>query len=411
MLKLNDAALKGILAPEAGTVVVFDGTKNPKGFGVRVFPATRDFPAGPRSFFLNYRIDGRERRFTIGAYPTWSVEAARREAKELRKLVDQGQDPALAKRERRNAPTVQDLIDRYIRDHLPAKTAKGRVNDEKKMLAEIGSELGKARKVADVHFGDIEAMHRAITASGRPVRANRILAVCSKMFSLSLKPLAGENAPWRDAAMGNPCKGVPRNPEEGRERFYSPKELAAIGDALAGYSGPGADCVRLIVLTGCRPSEAMLATWEQFDEEPGFWVKPSAHTKQRKTHKLALAPPAIELIERLRVNRKGKWLFPGGKPDEPIKALWHVWHHVREHAKLDSAARLYDLRHTVASIGIGLGLGLPIIGKLLGHTQHRTTQRYAHLADDPMREAADKIAAVIANAGKEGADIVKLRSA
>jgi integrase len=335
------------------------------------------------------------------------------------------------------------------------------------MLAEIGDRLGKSRKVADVHYGDIEAMHRAITESGRPVRANRVLAVASKMFALSLRPKAGENKPWRDAAMGNPCKGVKRNHEEARERFFSQGELAAISEALGEYgaaaTGPGralaqasADCVRLTMLTGCRPNEAMLAAWPQFDEEPGYWVKPSAHTKQRKPHKLPLSPAARELIERLRKSRKNgaRWLFPGANAGEPIAALWHVWHWVRDRAtvtlwatssdasiagfiveiesglgRLPSAdecraeaqrrgitlpaglinARIYDLRHTFASIGAGGGLSLPIIGRLLGHTQARTTQRYAHLADDPLREAADRIGAVISGAGRSGAKIASIK--
>src|SRR6185369_9948555 len=102
---------------------------------------------------------------------------------------------------------------------------------------------------------------------------------------------------------GNPCKGVARNPEEGRERFFSPKELAAISDALAEYPGVAADCVRLIMLTGCRPGEAMQARWSEFDAEPGFWVKPSAHTKQRKTHRVPLSPGALELVDRMRKAR------------------------------------------------------------------------------------------------------------
>src|SRR6516165_12510685 len=154
-------------------------------------------------------------------------------------------------------------------------------------------------------------MHRQITASGRPVRANRILAVCSKMFALSLRSKDGQNAPWRNAAQGNPCKGIERNPEEAKERYFSQAELVAISDALATYNGVAADCVRLIMLTGCRPSEAIAAQWEEFDREPDFWVKPSAHVKQRKVHKLPLNPAAIELIGRLRKKRKGRWVFPG----------------------------------------------------------------------------------------------------
>jgi integrase len=384
-------------------VMYWDDDPKATGFGVR------SYPGGGRSFFIDYRLDGRQGRYTIGPFPRWSAEAAREEAKKLRKEIDRGVDPAGDKRERRTAPTVQDLIDRYIADHLPKKTVTGpRINDEKRVLAEIGDKLGKHTKVVDVHGGDIADMHRRITESGRPVRANRILAVCSKMFSLALVPKAGETLPWRNASLGNPCKGIERNHEEAKERFFSQSELTAISDALAKYDGVGADCVRLIMLTGARPAEAMKAQWEEFDKEPGYWIKPSAHVKQRKVHKLPLSPAAIELVDRLRKRRKGKWVFPGDKPGEHLAALWHVWHFVRKEAGFGKDARAYDLRHTFASVGAGGGLSLPIIGRLLGHTQPRTTQRYAHLADDPLREAAEKITTVITGKGK-GAAVVPLR--
>jgi integrase len=388
----------------AGAAMWWDDDAKATGFGVR------SYEGGTKSFFIDYRLAGRQRRYTIGPYPRWSAEAARERAKELRRRIDQGQDPAGDKRERRTAPTVQDLIDRYIADHLPKKIAvEKRIRDEKRMLVEIADKLGKHTKVRDIHGGDIADMHRRITESGRPVRANRTLAAASKMFSLALMPKSGETLPWRDAAQGNPCKGIAHNHEEGRERFFSQTELVAISDALAKYKGGAADCIRLIMLTGCRPSEAAKAQWEEFDREPGFWIKPSAHTKQRKVHKLPLSPAAIELIERLRERREGKWLFPGDKPGGHLTALWHAWHFVREEAGLGKDARVYDLRHTFASVGAGGGLSLFVVGRLLGHSQVRTTQRYAHLADDPLREAADKITKVITGAGKAGAPIVPLR--
>jgi integrase len=404
-LRLSNKFVEGLPAG----AMWWDDDPKATGFGVR------SYPGGSKSFFVDYRIHGRQRRITIGPFPRWSAEAARERAKELRKAIDCGLDPAGSKRERREAPTVQDLIDRYIEDHLPKKSAdKSRVADENRMLAEIGRQLGKHTKVADVHGGDIAEMHRRITESigrgGKPrkVRANRILTVCSKMFSLALVPRTGETLPWRNAVSGNPCKGIERNHEEGRERFFSEAELAAIGDALNDYPGVAADCVRLIILTGCRPSEAMKAAWSEFDSEPGFWVKPSAHVKQRRTHKLPLSPAAIELVEALRKKQKGKWVFPGDKPGEHLAALWHVWHFVRDRTGLGADARLYDLRHTFASVGAGGGLSLPIIGRLLGHTQSRTTQRYAHLADDPLREAAEKIATVITGARRAAAPVVSL---
>jgi integrase len=394
---LSAAFVRDVKAPAKGAVTYWDNDPKVSGFGLRAYAG------GAKSFFLNYRIDGRERRYTIGQYPRWSVSAARERAKELRTLVDRGHDPAGAKRERREAPTIQDLIERYIADHLPTK-AERRHNDDKTILGQIAEHLGKHTKVVDVHGGDVAEMHRKISESIgrkglRKVHANRVLAVCSKLFSLSLVPLPGENTPWRNAVLGNPCKGIKRNHEEGRERFFGQGELAAITDALAQYPGVAADCVRLIMLTGCRPSEAMAAEWSEFDKEPGYWIKPSAHTKQRKTHKLPLSPPAIELIAQLRKKReKGRWVFPGDKPGEHLATMWHVWHFVRDKTGLGMDARLYDLRHTFASVGAGGGLSLPIIGRLLGHTQQRTTQRYAHLADDPVREAAEKIAKVITSA-------------
>lgn len=458
--KLTDNLLTSIPAPAKGAITVWDNDPKARGFGARVFAPTKQNPKGLRSFFINYRIDGVERRHTIGKYPLWSVSAARSEAQELRKRVDRSEDPALDKRERREAPIVGDLIDRYVRDHLPGKAAEGhRRNDEIRMLDLIANKLGKHTKVADVHYGDIEAMHRQLSEERGPVRSNRILSIASKAFSLSLKPLAGENKPWRDAAAGNPCRGIERNREEGRERYFSEAEIAALSDALNEHTavGSAANCIRFIMLTGCRPGEAMQATWEQMDVEPGYWCKPSAHTKQRKAHKVPLSPPALVLLDALREARKTRgsnpYVFPGQVPGESLKQIWGVWYAARDRAtialwksgKVEIAnligniesglgrsptieecqamadrqgmmlptgllgTRPYDLRHTFASVGAGGGLSLPIIGKLLGHTQSRTTQRYAHLADDPLREATNTIGAVISGAGKPSAKLLTIK--
>src|SRR5262249_29368764 len=134
-------------------------------------------PEGSRSFFLNYRVAGVERRYTIGEFPTLSVGTARARAKELRQRILAGEDPAAAKREEREAPTVQDLTDRYITEHLhlPVSPPEGkarerpRLSDQRRMLAKIAQSLGPGRKVAEIHYGDIQAMHRKITESNRPV--------------------------------------------------------------------------------------------------------------------------------------------------------------------------------------------------------------------------------------------------
>ena len=387
-----DAALLRRLDGRKGQAIYWDNDPKARGFGARVNAG------GSITFIFNYRVDGVERRTSIGPYPRWGVSAARERAKELRKQIDRGDDPASTKRERRDAPTVQDLIDRYLRDHLPYKAASVHA-EEKRMLKEIAKQLGKHTKIVDVNYSDIEAMHRQMTeATGRrgkprPVGANRVLSLCSKMFALALVPMKGEVKAWRAADVGNPCSGVKKNPEQGRERFFNAEEVKEICAALDTYGGAAADCVRLIMLCGCRPGEAMKAQWTEFDAQPGYWIKPSAHTKQRKVHRLPLNVQAVELIARLRKTRKSKNVF--GRPGKPLAALHHVWRYVRKHTSVGNA-RLYDLRHSFASAGAAESLSLPVIGGLLGHTQSRTTQRYVHLYDDALRDATTKIGERIA---------------
>ncbi len=407
--RLTEGLIKALKPPKRGSSLLWDAEIT--GFALRVFAPTKVHPEGARTFLVSYWLNGTERRFRIGSWPDWSVTAARAEAKTVRQRVDRGQDPASQRRERRDAPTMLDLADRYKAEHLPRKSKQSQ-HDDGVMIGHILRHIGADRKVADVHHGDIVALHRAITDTGHPVLANRTISCASRMFSLALKPMAGEDTPWRNQVQGNPCKGIEKNQEQTKERFLNPAEIASVIEGLDAYGRTSAaDCVRLILLTGCRPGEAMLATWGQFDAQPGFWVKPAATTKQRKEHRLPLSAPALQLIADIRATRsevdQGDYVFPGQRPGQPLQQLRTCWEAVCKHAGLINV-RLYDLRHTFAAFGAGGGLSLPLIGRLLGHTQSRTTQRYAHLADDPVRDAAEKVAAAITGAGK-GTKVVRLR--
>jgi integrase len=407
--KLTEGLIKALKPPKRGSSLVWDTEVT--GFALRVFAPTKVHPDGARTFLLSYWLNGTERRYRIGSWPDWSVVASRAEAKAVRQRIDRGEDPASERRERRNAPTMLDLADRYKAEHLPRKSKQSQ-HDDGVMIGHILRHIGADRKVADVHHGDIVALHRAITDTGHPVLANRTISCASRMFSLALKPMAGEDTPWRNQAQGNPCKGIERNPEQAKERYLSSVEIASVIEGLDAYGRTSAaDCIRLIMLTGCRPREAMLATWAQLDAQPGFWIKPGATTKQRKDHRLPLSAPALQLIADIRARRgevdQGEYVFPGQRAGQPLRQLRSCWEAVCQHAGLNDI-RLYDLRHTFASIGAGGGLSLPLIGRLLGHTQSRTTQRYAHLADDPLRDAADKIASTITGAGKSG-KVLRLR--
>jgi integrase len=194
-----------------------------------------------------------------------------------------------------------------------------------------------------------------------------------------------------------------------------------LGTALAAHpEKPSADAIRLLLLTGARRGEVLSATWDQFDLSGGTWTKPHTGTKQKREHRVPLSAPAMQLLaeikttadeENARRRRDGKpelvHVFPGmnGRALTEIKKSWAS---VCKAAGI-SGVRIHDLRHSFASILASSGLSLPIIGRLLGHTQAATTQRYAHLMDDPLRAATEKAGAFIIGAGKSGGEVVPLR--
>jgi integrase len=426
--EVSEKTVKAMEPPASGNRIVYD--QEVKGFGVRITKA------GAKAFILNYRVGRQERRITIGSYPDWKVSAARDRAKELKKEIDKGHDPMADRHEQRTAPTVADLAQLYRETHLPRKRDSSRVNDENLLTNHVLPRLGKKR-VADVRRTDVAAMHREIGKTA-PIAANRTLALVSKMFAVA----AAEE--WR---ADNPCKGVERNPENRRERFLSPAEIGRLADAItASKQKVSANALRLLLLTGARRGETLAAKWSEFDLAAGVWVKPSAHTKSKKSHRVPLSAPALLLVTEMQAAAKEgcPFLFPTSTvPGKDAKGR-PVWSHltdvkrtwatvckaaglVVEVAKLTPAGkpvldkkgepvtvwqptvRLHDLRHTYASVLASSGMSLPIIGALLGHTQAATTQRYSHLMDDPLRAATERMGSVVTGAGKIGADVVQLR--
>jgi integrase len=425
--ELTDKLIKDLEKPASGNRITYD--QEVKGLGVRVTSA------GARAWIFNYRAGRTERRMTIGDTTAWTVKKAREKAKDLRRLVDDGHDPMADRHADRAAPTVNDLADRFVAEHMPKKRASTQGEYERLLRVHIRPALGKKR-VADLIYSDLEAMHRKIAAKA-PYAANRALAVTSKMLNLSLR--------WQ-MRTDNPAKGVERAQEEKRERFLVDAEMARLGEALAAHpERNSANAVRFLVLTGARKGETLSATWSQIDIAAGVWIKPAASTKQRKEHRLPLSAPALALLSEMKAAadlenaRRAKdklapitALFPGpnGKPLTDIKHFWAsicrtAGFAIQVERKDDkgktikddkgepvmvwqSTVRIHDLRHTHASILVNLGLSLPIIGKLLGHTQAQTTHRYAHLQDDPLRAATERAGAVITGAGKAGAEVVTL---
>ena len=263
--KLDDATARKLVAPAKGNRITYDSSV--KGFGIRITAA------GARAFVLNYRrrSDALERRFTIGAFPDWSVSAAREEAKRLKRLIDGGADPVGEHREQVHAPTVNDLCDRFEEEHLPRKRATTQADYTSMLRVHVRPTLGK-RKVASVEFSDIDALHRAITKRSGPYRANRVVALLSKMFSLAVR--------WKLRA-DNPCRGIERNDEAKRKRYLTDPELERLKAALAKHDDrDAADAFLFLLLTGARRGEVLAARWDDFDLGKGTWSKPGSTTKR-----------------------------------------------------------------------------------------------------------------------------------
>jgi integrase len=397
--KLTDRDIRDLPVPAKGFTITYDGGPDRlRGFGLCTTAA------GAKSFILNYVVAGRERRMVIGSFPARKVSAAREKAKDLRNQIDDGIDPLLEKVALRAAPTVNELGDRYIADHASKKrTGAG---DEAMIRRHIRPEFGQ-RKVASIAYRDIELLHRKVSKTA-PYAANRVLALLSKMFALSVK--------WQMRS-DNPCKGVDRNPEEPRYKYLDADELQRLLEALAAHQPQSAsNAIRLLMLSGARRGEVLAADWSQFDLQAGIWTKPSSHTKQKREHVVPLSSLTRQLLVGMREEADrtaaekrrvpSRYLFPARSGGGHVTDLKASWASVCRAANLEGV-RLHDLRHSFASALVSAGHSLPTIGALLGHAVPATTARYAHLQTDVLRAATETATAVIT--GRDKAEVIPLR--
>ena len=340
-----------VKAAEIGTrkYVVFD--EGCAGFGLCVFLS------GRKGFILIYRAAGRQRRMTIGTWPSWSVVAARDEAKRLKRDIDRGEDPMDTRTNARHAPIMKDLIDRFIDEHLPKLEATN-AKDQISMLNGLVLPDWRTRKVVDITPTDIDRLLTKI-AAGRPrpsktapkakrktplkpakptpVRANRLGEVLRKMLGLAVT--------WK-MRTDNPATSFRKRPETARERFLSFDEIQRLAVALcADPDQRAAGIIRLCMLTGARCGEARTATFDQFNLDLAIWTKQAAYTKQRRVHRVPISHEAVALI-RLRgeaVPKGCPFLFPGDVAGQPVVDLKRFWERMRTNADI-SDVRIHDLR-------------------------------------------------------------------
>lgn len=336
----------------------------------------------------------------IGIFGAITPEKARKIAKTRANEVQHGGDPGAERSEAAKAPSVAQLADRYMAEHArPKKKPRSAKSDESNLNNHVLPALG-SKKVATITRADISRLHHSMRKS--PGAANRVLALLSKMFTLAEK--------WGLRPDGtNPCRHVERNPERKLERYLSEKELARLAEVLAEAERTRTElpsalaAIRLLLFTGARLSEILTLKWEHVYMEGKCLRIPDSKTGAKTIY---LPPSGLEILAGLEQSDDNPYVIIGAKHGRHLVNLRKPWGRIRARAKLDDV-RIHDLRHSFASMAVAGGLSLPMIGALLGHTQPTTTQRYAHLASDPLQQAVTIAGGRIAAAMGQGVKVSK----
>lgn len=390
------------------------------GFGVAAHAS------GKKTYVVQYRQHGRSRRVSVGDHGRLTPDEARSQARKLLGVVEQGVDPIDERRQERSARTFAEVADEWLRSHVQAKR-KGRTAKGYAALLHnhILPALG-GKRIKDIRRADVYRLHSKM--EGTPGAANRALSAISAVWNWAAR---------RDEAdaAGNPAKGIERYKEEGKERFLTTEEVGRLGETLieaetiglpwlTNEDGPNTKhlakpenrrtkinpfaiaAVRLLIFTGARLNEIVKLKWENVDFERGIIFLPDSKTGRKPVY---LSAAALEVLLNIRRIEGNPYVIAGALDGKSRADLNKPWAAIRRVAGLDGV-RIHDLRHTNASFGVGASFGLPIVGKLLGHKNAATTQRYAHLDADPLRRAANAIGANISAAmDRKAPEVIPLK--
>jgi len=391
------------------------------GFGLRVRPS------GAMSYVVVYRAGpGRGapvRRYTIAAVGKIAPEDARARARAILGSVAHGRDPAGQKTTERAVPTVAELANRFMTEHVEPKRKRGTAQFYRDILDRIVKPSLGTTKADKLSRQQVGKLHSSL--ANTPFQANRVLAVLGSMYAFAERSnIVPEGA--------NPARRIEKFKESRRERFLTVEELERLGGVIREAETIGipwvidesksnakhlpdsekrftkinkfaAAALRLLLFTGCRLREILNLQWEHVDLERGLLFLPDSKSGRKTVILNASVVAVLNQLEKI-----GPYVVPGDDPGKPRSDLHRPWRATTRRAGL-AGVRLHDLRHTYASFGAGSGLGLPIIGRLLGHTQATTTARYAHLDNDPLRRASETIGGSIAAALEGKGSVVSFR--
>ena len=382
MPKLTKSLVEAIEPEAARPVYLWDSQLS--GFGVKVLSS------GARKYLVKYRAgSGRaaqQRWLTLGKHGALTCEQAREMARQALAAVARGEDPQSDKVNKRKSARMRDLWERFASEQLPLKKPST-AGDYTRQWEDIIEPAFGARPVADLRRSDVERLHKRLRDT--PYRANRTLALLSRLMTLA------EAWDWRRQGT-NPCRYVEKFREEARERYLTAEEIGRLGAAMTEMVAAeeiwpeAAAAVRLLLLTGARRNEILTARWDWVDLERRVINLPDSKTGKKPIY---LSEAAVEVIDGLRAasrDPEGPYLLAGRSKGKPLNNLAKPWKRICERAGL-SGVRLHDLRHTAASVAVGRGVNLPVIGRLLGHRQAQTTMRYTHVDTDPALAAANEI--------------------
>jgi integrase len=373
-----------------------------RGFGLKITPA------GRKVYVVQYRMGGRAtrvQRYTIGQHGSigpdglpLTAERARDEAEKQLGRVANGIDPAREKKARASehktysdSPTLSEFANTYIERHAkPLKKKRSVEEDERNLKLHIKPALGKL-KLRDISGADIAKFHASRFRT--PTNANRCLALLSNIFEKAER--------WGERPTGsNPCRHVEKYDERKWERFLTTEELARLADTLNRVQADKAESVtalnaiRLLMLTGCRLNEILTLQWAWIDEHHACIRLPDSKTGAKV---VPIGAPVLRLLSSMPKREGSPYVLPADRGNRHFVGIQRIWQRIRRAADLEGV-RLHDIRHSYASVAVASGDSLYLIGKVLGHRQSRTTDRYAHLKDDPLLAVADRTAKRIAEA-------------